>query len=102
MTDSASPSIPAPDASAQPVEQEILCGLPQCGVTFKPSKPWQKFHTEKCRREFHRTQGRPPMRGVISKVSVLKRGKVSAVIHFGIDEQDRSRQLTPGQEIEIV
>lgn len=102
MTDLQANAIPAPDASAQPVTQEILCGLPQCGVKFKPNKPWQKFHADKCRREFHRTQGRPPMRGVISKVSILKRGEVSIMLRFGIDEQDRARQLTPGRTLEVV
>lgn len=100
--DSASPAIPAPDASAQPTSEYLVCALPSCGVTFRPVKPWHKFHSDKCRREFHRAQGRPPMRGVISKVSILKRGEVSIMLRFGIDEQDRARQLTPGRTLEVV
>lgn len=98
MTETA--PIYAPDARAQ--EKTLVCALSSCATPFTPRKPWQKFHTDECRREFHRTQGRPPMRGVISKVSILKRGEVSIMLRFGIDEQDRARQLTPGRTLEVV
>lgn len=100
------------DASAHDTQEFRTCAYASCGVRFKPTRPWQRFHADACRRAFHRPNEATesdkrvlvgtPMRGVISKVSILKRGKVSAVIHFGIDEQDRARQLTPGEEIEIV
>ena len=28
-----------------------------CPKVFTQSKPWQKFHSDKCRREFHRNEG---------------------------------------------
>jgi hypothetical protein len=41
------------------------------------------------------------MRGIVSRVSILKSGEVSVVMRFGLDET-RARGLTPGAVLETV
>jgi hypothetical protein len=42
-----------------------------------------------------------PLRGRISRVSVLPRGKVSVVMHFDLVDGDRARSLTPDTVLEV-
>lgn len=47
----------APDAAeVRPAELKRVRCL-NCPKFFTQSKPWQKFHSDKCRREFHRNEG---------------------------------------------
>jgi hypothetical protein len=41
-----------------------------------------------------------PMRGKVSRISVIRSGEVSMVVRFGIDEA-RARGLTPGTLVEL-
>lgn len=82
----------APDAS---------CALPSRGRTFHPVKPWQKFCSPRCRTQAY-VGGDGAMRGVVSKVSVMRRGVVSVVVRFDLEDRDRAQGLTPGDVIEVV
>jgi hypothetical protein len=41
-----------------------------------------------------------PLRGKVSRISVIRSGEVSMVVRFGIDEA-RARGLTPGTLVEL-
>ena len=42
-----------------------------------------------------------PMRGRVSRVSVIRGGEVSVVLRFGLEELDRAKQLMPGVLLEV-
>lgn len=92
--------IAAPDASAQPEPGKRICD--NCQHEFVPEVTWQRFCDDRCRRAFHRTHGRKPLRAVVSRVNILSRGKVSVTLHFGIDERTRAVTIMPKQEIEVL
>lgn len=72
----------------------------QCGSTFVPRKRWAKFCSAKCRTAHH--AGDDGLRAVVSKVTVMRRGKVSVVLHFDLEDRDRAAALTPGDVIEVL
>ncbi len=88
-----------PDASAHFVGDLVRCDGCQL---FRPARPWQRFHSDECRRTFHRLKGRTPFTATVAKVSILKRGEVSIVLRFPAEQQANARQLTPGQVVEFV
>lgn len=89
-----------PDASAHSVGDLVRCD--GCMQLFRPVRSWQRFHSDDCRRTFHRLKGRQPLTATVSKVSVLKRGEVSIVLRFQAEQQAIARQLTPGQVVDFV
>lgn len=48
-----------------------------------------------------RTRNGNPMRGRVSRVSVIRGGEVSVVLRFGLEELDRAKQLMPGVVLEV-
>ena len=88
-----------PDASAHFEGDLIRCD--GCMQLFRPARSWQRFHSDDCRRTFHRLKGRKGLTATVSKVSVLKRGEVSVVLRFATDQQAQARQLTPGQVVDF-
>lgn len=72
-----------------------------CGAPFRRAKNWQRFCSPKCRAAYH-VSGDGGLRGVVSKVSVMRRGVVSVVLRFDLTERDRAGALTPGDVIEVV
>lgn len=45
---------------------------------------------------------RSTLRAIVSQVTIRKRGEISVVVRFDIDERERAQKLTPGQIVEIV
>jgi hypothetical protein len=74
----------------------------QCGVAFTARKPWQRFHSLACKRTFHATRNEHGLRGKVNSVSILKRGVVSVVLRFDLEDRDRAQQLTPGTVLEVL
>jgi hypothetical protein len=72
-----------------------------CGSAFVPRKRWAKFCSPKCRTDHH-AKSDDGLRAVVSKVSVMRRGTVSVVLRFGLEDRDRAAALTPGDVIEVV
>ena len=35
------------------MSEKKICAYEKCGVEFMPIRPWQKFHTTKCRNGHH-------------------------------------------------
>jgi hypothetical protein len=95
------------DASATAPRRDPLQGgtdgqpCAHCGSPFVPRKRWAKFCSPKCRTDHHAASD-GGLRAVVSKVSVMRRGTVSVVLRFGIDERDRAAALTPGDVIEVL
>ena len=76
-------------------------GCLHCGGSFRPRKRWQRFCSPKCRTAHHAAAD-GALRGVVSKVSVMRRGKVSVVVHFDLEDRERAGGLTPGDVIEVL
>ncbi len=103
MTENATPDTTTemrPDASAHSESDLIRCD--GCMQLFRPVRSWQRFHSDDCRRTFHRLKGRTPFTATVAKVSILKRGEVSVVLRFPAEQQANARQLTPGQVVDFV
>lgn len=89
-----------PDALAHSESNLIPCA--GCEERFTPVRPWQRFHSTDCRRDFHRRKGVEPLRAKVSKVSILKGGIVSAVVRFDAADASRACRLEPGTELELL
>lgn len=72
-----------------------------CGGTFTARKGWQLYCSPRCRSQHHGL-GDGALRGVVSKVSVMRRGVVSVVLRFDLTERERAQALTPGDVLEIM
>lgn len=88
-----------PDALAHSEGDFLTCD--GCHQPFRPVRPWQRFHSDDCRRTFHRLKGRGTFTATVAKVSILKRGEVSVVLRFPAEQQAQARQLTPGQVVDF-
>jgi len=85
--------------TAPPASATRSC--PQCGSPFAPRRSHQKFCCRTCWSAFH--EARPAgLRGVVSKVSITRRGYVTVLVRFGIEDRQAASQLTPGDLVEIV
>lgn len=71
-----------------------VCALPTCGQMFQPSRPSQRFHSDKCRMAYAKDYGH--IARVVS-VRVLKGGKKSVVMHM-----ENTGDLAPGAEVQVV
>jgi len=72
----------------------------QCAAPFTARRPWARFCSAKCRNLHH--AGDDALRGKVSKVSVMRRGKVSVVVHFDLEDRERAAALTPGDVLEVL
>lgn len=75
----------------------------QCHNDFTQHRPHQKYCSKACRLAHHEAH---PLsdgsRATVKTVRVLKSGRVSAVMHFAIDERERALRLTPGEAVNVV
>ena len=78
---------------------EILCT--HCQKPFTPMKRWARFCSKPCRVAFHNACD-GGLRGLVSSVRVMRRGQVSVVIRFALDDRDRALQFEPGHILEVV
>lgn len=74
------------------------CGY--CLAPFLPRRPWAKFCSTACRNEANARKIGNGIRGVVSSVRVMKRGSVSVVLRFGLEERERVLKLAPGDIFE--
>jgi hypothetical protein len=75
------------------------CGY--CFKSFLPRRPWAKYCSTACRNEAAAKKATTGMRGVVSRVSTMKRGGVSVVLRFGLEERDRVLKLEPGKVVGV-
>jgi hypothetical protein len=61
----------------------------------------QRFCSSTCRTEFHAQRIGQGIRGVVSSVRIMRRGSVSVVLRFGLDERDRALKLEPGKVVAV-
>lgn len=54
------------------------------------------------RRLFRRALPGPTVRAVVSRVTVRKRGEVSVVLRFDLEDRDTAANLTPGTVVELL
>lgn len=73
----------------------------RCGAEFVPHKPWATFCSKSCRNAWHAADD-GGLRGVVSSVRVMRRGVVSVVVRFGIEDRDRAVALDPGAVLEVL
>ena len=78
---------------------EIPCS--QCQTPFKPTRPHQVFCSKQCRSDHHNAFD-GGLRGVVSSVRVMRRGSVSVVLRFGIEDRERALKLEPGKLLDVV
>lgn len=79
----------------------VECARPGCQKPFTPIKPWQRYCSRACRSAAHNACD-GGMRGMVSSVRVMRRGQVSVVLRFSLDERDRALQIEPGHVLEVV
>jgi predicted nucleic acid-binding Zn ribbon protein len=76
---------------------------PHCAGAFKPRRSDQVYCSAKCRHAaFAARKGDGALRARISKVSILKGGKVSVVVTFLPIDRAQAAALEPGRLLEIV
>lgn len=83
-----------------PVNQpgNALCAC--CGRSFNARRAWHRFCSRTCRMANHEAKG-DTLRAVVSSVRIMRRGAVSVVIRFGLEDRDRALKLEPGKVVEI-
>lgn len=86
-------------ATRAPAEGERACDF--CRDPFVPRRPHQRFCSTACRQGFH-AQGDHGLRGAVVSNRILRRGKVSMVIQFGIEDREAALAIVPGDVVEVV
>lgn len=87
---------PRADAEADSSRQ---CGY--CLTPFLPRRTWQLYCSTACRNEANARKVTNGIRGVVSSVRTMKRGTVSVVLRFGLEERDRILKLEPGKVVAV-
>jgi hypothetical protein len=78
-----------------------------CDYCLQPFAPQgrqrkrQRFCSVPCRNEYHAQRIGQGMRGVVSSVRIMRRGSVSVVLRFGLDERERALKLEPGKVVAV-
>lgn len=78
-----------------------------CDYCLQPFAPQgrqrrrMRFCSSTCRTEFHAQRIGHGIRGVVSSVRIMRRGSVSVVLRFGLDERDRALKLEPGKVVAV-
>jgi hypothetical protein len=76
---------------------------PHCLRAFVPKRADQVYCTSKHRQAFYAASlGDGALRGAVSRVSPLKRGKVSITLHFAPMDRDNALQIVPGTVVEVM
>lgn len=74
-----------------------------CQREFEPKRSDQKYHSPKCRQDHYAANlGDGALRGAVSRVSLLKGGKVSVVLTFLPIDRDNALQVMPGSMVEVL
>lgn len=60
----------------------------------------QRFCSPACRTQYHAERIGQGIRGVVSSVRIMRRGSVSVVLRFGLEERERVLKLAPGDIFE--
>lgn len=98
MTESAEMHCEPVRVAAEP-DTSVACAY--CLTPFLPRRSWAKFCSTACRNEANLRKVDQGMRGVVSRVSTMKRGGVSVVLRFGLEERDRILKLEPGKVVAL-
>lgn len=104
VNESATPTPTHSDASAAAEPTAWLVSCAYCFRAFVPSgrqRKRQRFCQQVCRTEYHAARIGQGIRGVVSSVRIMKRGSVSVVLRFGLDERDRALKLEPGKVVGV-
>jgi hypothetical protein len=76
---------------------------PNCAASFKPRREHQVYCGDRCRKAAHAArQSAGAQRARVSKVSLLKGGKVSVVLTFLPIDRAFAISLEPGTLVEVV
>lgn len=79
-------------------------GCKSCGYCFKaftPRRHWAKWCSSACRNEANARKASTGMRGIVSSVRIMRRGSVSVVLRFGLEERERVLKLEPGKVVGV-
>lgn len=78
----------------------MICA--HCPREFQPKRPHQRFCSAKCRAAAHSAHsGDGGLRGVVSRVSLLKGGEVSIVLRFAAIDRENALSCHPGGIVEV-
>lgn len=76
---------------------------PHCAAEFESRRADQVYCSAKCRQaHYHQTKGDGALRGAITAVRRLTRGRVSVTVRFQPKEAHYALQLQPGGVVEVV